>query len=93
MFSILSSDPQEASTYDLRLIANLIGYSNTDFLDFEVTLVDTCGTAVLTLDPTILSQTSMTYTIGEPAYEEQLDDSKVIASPLPLTDCVLEFSL
>ena len=69
----------------------MIGYSNTDFLDFEVTLVDTCGTAVLTLDPTILSQTSMTYTIGEPAYEEQLDDSKVIASPVPLTECAVNY--
>ena len=55
--------------------------------DFDVVLVDTCATASLSIDPTILSSTSLIYNIREAMLVETMDPNLVIASPPPLTPC------
>ena len=80
-FQILTTDLAKANVYTLRLITNYIGYTNSAVLDFEVTLVDTCATTVLSIDSTMLSSLSIKYNIGDNSHVETLDDSKVTAFP------------
>ena len=77
----------KSGIYPLRLTAAFIGYTHTATLDFQVTLVDTCATTTLSVDPTILSSLAIVYTIGSAPHNEILDNFKVTPSPTPLTSC------
>ena len=65
----------------MTLVANYQGYTHTATLDFEATLIDTCIATTFLIDPTILSQTTITYYTGPDSHIETLDSNKVIASP------------
>ena len=85
-FIVYSTDLAMAATYPLIIIAHYDGYNliHKTTLDFDVTLIDPCSTATLSIDSTILSSTSISYDIGYPMITETLDDTlgnKVTASP------------
>ena len=85
---ISSNDLLKAGTYPLRLYAYYDGiFINQAFLDFTVTLEDTCATTTLSIDPTVLLSLNLDYIVGQGPRTGTLDDSFVSASPTPLTAC------
>ena len=66
MFYVFTTDSSKASVYPLRLEVMFDTYTeNATILDFDVTLVDSCATTTLTIDPTILTALTLEYRIGE----------------------------
>ena len=68
--TIQTDDPTKAGTHNLKLGAKRTDSNSwdsslyADEFDFTVVIVDPCIDAVLTIDPTILSTTSLIYYIG-----------------------------
>lgn len=71
-----------AGVYELRLDASYDGegYNLGGYLDFTVTLADSCAVADLTIDSNILTTTSITYSIYKHAHSETLSTSHVSSS-------------
>ena len=63
-----SADFLKTGSYNLRLTANFIGYTNTATLDFDIVLVDMCDSTTLTISDSILSTSAITYTITDPIH-------------------------
>ena len=64
-----TDNPSKAMTYNMILWATFNGITNSipnDNTPFTVVIDNPCAAATLTIDPTILSSTSITYTIGGP---------------------------
>ena len=55
-------------------------YTNNDFVDFTVNIRDPCGAAVMTIDPSILVSTELSYSIYKPADVQTLDTALVTSS-------------
>ena len=82
--SISSSDFADVGLFNLKLIANFDGYSNTGELDFTVTLHDACSSTTLTVASSIISSVNLSYNIGYTMHSETLDNTlgvKVTSSP------------
>ena len=69
IFSIVSSDTNDADTYQMKLIVNYDGYTKTATRDFDVVLFDACTTSTITVNSGILQSQTVTYQIGAPMYE------------------------
>ena len=54
IFRTASSDITDANTYQMRLIANYDGLTNTEPLDFDVVLFDACTTSTIIVNPGVL---------------------------------------
>ena len=80
-FTIYNTDLAKVNSYPLTLVANNIGYTNTEKLNFQVDLIDPCPTATLVIDITILSSLAIEYAIGAGAHIETLDKKLVTISP------------
>ena len=67
-FETESFDLTKAGVYQLKIIANFNGYTNTAELDFEIILVDMCASTTLTIIGSIISTSAITYTITDPIH-------------------------
>ena len=69
-----SEDIEKAGTYPLRLSVRYDGdpahYTNVKTLDFSVELVNPCIEAELTIDPSILTSTSIHYEVFDAPHVE-----------------------
>ena len=72
-FETESFDLTKAGVYQLKIIANFDGYSNTAELDFDMTLVDTCLLGTFTFTP--LEFITTTYSILTPAITLHTDQT------------------
>ena len=63
---ISSTDTTVADTYNLRLTVKHTGYPVTDFVDFEVTLIDPCLSAILSMKMSYTPVDNIEYRIGDP---------------------------
>ena len=80
-FETYSANLAKAGQFPLRLKVRYDGdpthYTNFGQLDFDVTLVDTCIAATLTVNSAILTSTSITYSIYNSADTQTLSTSNV----------------
>ena len=79
VFTIESHDIDYIGTYNLKVIAKYEGsqYTKMAELPFTVTVDDHCAPATLTIDPTILSLTAISYKIGYETNEQTFTQEKV----------------
>ena len=71
----------------MKLKVNYAGYSISDIVNFDVTLIDTCESATVSINSAIISSLVIAYNIGATAHDETLLDAHFEATPAPLTAC------
>ena len=93
MLTIYSADHTKADLYLMRITAKYEGYTNIAVLDFQVTVLDACAAATLSINDDILTSLAISYDIGSAQHDETFDEAEVTATP-PVTGCpAVEYSV
>ena len=80
VFTISTSDRTSAGVYSVTLLHSMDSLGTVATDSFDVTILDPCPTATLTIDNTILSALALTYKITLSPLTETWTDAKVTSS-------------
>ena len=96
-FETASTDLAKAAAYPLRLSVRYDGdaahYTTFGQKDFTITLVDPCIAATLTVNAAILTSTSITYALYNPADSQVLSTSNVSSDEVTATCPAIELDV